>query len=101
LTPFLQVTAVPLYEYQCNQCGYRFEKIQSFNAQPLTGCPKCQGVLFRPLAAPAFQFKGSGWYVNDYAAKPAASTGAEKKAAATAAPPCAATGTCPAGGCGN
>jgi putative FmdB family regulatory protein len=60
---------LPLYEYRCTQCGHRFEKIQSFSAEPETECPKCHGVLMRPLTAPALQFKGAGWYVNDYAPK--------------------------------
>lgn len=64
---------MPLYEYRCTQCGYRFEKIQSFSAEPETECPKCHGQLMRPLTAPAFQFKGAGWYVNDYASKSAPS----------------------------
>lgn len=49
---------MPLYEYRCNQCGHRFEKIQSFSAEPLTECPKCQGELYRPLSAPALQIQG-------------------------------------------
>lgn len=65
---------MPLYEYRCTQCGYRFEKIQPFSAEPESICPKCQGKLVRPLTAPAFQFKGAGWYVNDYASKSAPST---------------------------
>jgi putative FmdB family regulatory protein len=63
-----------LYEYRCTQCGHRFEKIQSFSAEPETECPKCHGPLTRPLTAPAFQFKGAGWYVNDYASKSAPSS---------------------------
>ncbi len=63
---------MPLYEYRCTQCGHRFEKIQSFNAEPEQKCPKCQGELIRPLTAPAFKFKGAGWYVNDYASKSSA-----------------------------
>lgn len=90
-----------MYEYSCKQCGHRFEKIQSFSAEPLTECPKCQGELVRPLTAPALQFKGSGWYVNDYASKPSSSSGSESASSATAAPPCATTGTCPASGCGS
>jgi putative FmdB family regulatory protein len=62
-----------LYEYRCTQCGHRFEKIQPFSADPETECPKCQGPLVRPLTAPAFQFKGAGWYVNDYASKSSSS----------------------------
>jgi putative FmdB family regulatory protein len=65
---------LPLYEYRCTQCGYRFERIQSFSAEPETECPKCHGSLMRPLTAPAFQFKGAGWYVNDYASKGASSS---------------------------
>jgi putative FmdB family regulatory protein len=58
-----------LYEYRCTSCGYSFEKIQSFSAKPETVCPKCQGVLIRPVTAPALRFEGAGWYVNDYAGK--------------------------------
>ena len=60
---------MPLYAYRCTQCGYRFEKIQNFNSAQELVCPKCQGVLERPLTAPRLHFKGAGWYVNDYAAK--------------------------------
>lgn len=60
---------MPLYEYRCTQCGHRFEKIQSFSDEPETECPECHGPLIRPLTAPALQFKGAGWYVNDYASK--------------------------------
>jgi putative FmdB family regulatory protein len=74
---------LPLYPYRCTQCSHRFEKIQRFNDQPETVCPKCGGVLERPLTAPGLQFKGAGWYVNDYAPKggPASGdgAGAEKK----------------------
>jgi putative FmdB family regulatory protein len=58
---------VPLYEYQCKQCGHRFEKIQSFSAADEKECPVCKGELERLISAPAIQFKGAGWYVNDYA----------------------------------
>jgi putative FmdB family regulatory protein len=61
-----------LYAYRCTQCGHRFEKIQSFHSEPERVCPVCQGALERPLTAPALQFKGAGWYVNDYAAKSSA-----------------------------
>jgi len=60
---------VPLYAYRCTQCGHGFEKIQSFSAEPETVCPQCGGKLERPLTAPRLQFKGAGWYVNDYASK--------------------------------
>lgn len=60
---------MPLYPYRCTQCGYRFEKIQRFSAKPEKICPQCGGALERLLTAPGLKFKGSGWYVNDYAAK--------------------------------
>jgi putative FmdB family regulatory protein len=62
-------TNLPLYEYRCTSCGYSFEKIQNFSAEPERECPKCQGVLIRPVTAPALRFEGAGWYVNDYAGK--------------------------------
>jgi putative FmdB family regulatory protein len=60
---------LPLYAYRCTQCGHKFEKIQNFSADPETVCPKCGGVLERPLTAPRLNFKGAGWYINDYASK--------------------------------
>jgi putative FmdB family regulatory protein len=65
---------LPLYPYRCTQCGHKFEKIQSFSAEPETECPKCNGRLERPLTAPGLQFKGAGWYVNDYAPKTSSSS---------------------------
>lgn len=64
-----------MYPYRCTQCGYGFEKIQRFSAKPEKKCPKCGGVLERLLTAPGLNFKGSGWYVNDYAAKSSGSGG--------------------------
>lgn len=72
---------LPLYEYRCTQCGHRFEKIQGFSSEPESVCPKCGGALTRPLTAPALQFKGAGWYVNDYAPKAASSASSESKPA--------------------
>ncbi len=60
---------MPLYEYECRSCGHRFEKIQKFSDPLLKTCPKCGGKVRKLLSAPAFQFKGSGWYVTDYARK--------------------------------
>jgi putative FmdB family regulatory protein len=60
---------MPLYEYQCKKCGHRFEKIQQFSDKPIKKCPKCSGAVEQLLSAPAVQFKGSGWYVTDYAMK--------------------------------
>lgn len=58
---------MPLYEYQCEECGELIEVIQQFSDDPLTTCPTCAGRLERLLSAPAIQFKGNGWYVTDYA----------------------------------
>ena len=61
---------MPLYEYQCPKCGCRFERIQKFSDPDPKKCPNCgAGKLERLLHAPAVQFKGSGWYVTDYARK--------------------------------
>jgi putative FmdB family regulatory protein len=61
---------VPLYEYQCAKCHKRTEKIENLSGPYLKKCPHCGGKLERTLTAPSIQFKGSGWYVNDYATKP-------------------------------
>ena len=63
---------MPLYEYQCKKCGHRFEKIQKFSDKPVKKCPECGGPVEQTISAPAVQFKGSGWYVTDYAKKSAA-----------------------------
>ena len=60
---------MPLYEYQCRKCGHRFERIQKFSDPEVKKCPECDGRVERLLSAPAVQFKGSGWYVTDYARK--------------------------------
>jgi putative FmdB family regulatory protein len=60
---------MPMYAYRCLQCGHLFEKIQNFSAEPEVECPRCGGVLERPLTVPRLHFKGAGWYVNDYPAK--------------------------------
>lgn len=59
---------MPLYEYQCPQCG-RFERIQKFSDPLLTECPTCGKPVQKLLSAPAIQFKGTGWYITDYAKK--------------------------------
>jgi putative FmdB family regulatory protein len=60
---------MPLYEYECKKCGHRFEKIQKFSDRMVKKCPECGGVVEQMISAPAVQFKGSGWYVTDYAKK--------------------------------
>lgn len=58
---------MPIYEYKCEGCGETFERIQKFSDDPLTVHEKCGGHVHRLMSAPSFQFKGSGWYVTDYA----------------------------------
>jgi putative FmdB family regulatory protein len=58
---------MPLYEYQCTQCGERLEIIQRLSDPPYAHCPKCGGDMKKLVSAPAIQFKGSGWYKTDYA----------------------------------
>jgi len=77
---------MPLYEYQCESCGQRFEVIQKFSDPPADTCKKCgKGPVVRLQSSPAIQFKGTGWYITDYAKKgsseattPAAKTDASK-----------------------
>jgi putative FmdB family regulatory protein len=58
---------MPLYEYKCNKCGAVFEKLQKFSDEPLKTHGGCGGPVERLLSPPAFQFKGSGFYITDYA----------------------------------
>ena len=60
---------MPLYEYQCQKCGHRFERIQRFSDAMVKKCPDCGGKVEQLISAPAVQFKGSGWYVTEYAGK--------------------------------
>jgi putative FmdB family regulatory protein len=71
--------SVPLYEYKCLKCGRRTEKIESVSGPHLKKCPHCAGKVEMMISAPAIQFKGSGWYVTDYAGK-SKSGGSEKPA---------------------
>ena len=59
---------MPLYEYQCPKCG-RFEVIRKFSDPPLEACPTCGSAIQKLMSAPAIQFKGTGWYITDYARK--------------------------------
>ena len=60
---------MPLYEYECDSCGHRFEVIQKFSDAPIDTCPKCGKSVHKLMSSPAIQFKGSGWYITDYAKK--------------------------------
>lgn len=80
---------MPLYEYQCEECGGRFERIRKFSDPPLEEpCPKCGGPIRKLISSPAIQFKGKGWYVTDYAksgsAEPSKAEAATSEASADA-----------------
>ena len=60
---------MPLYEYECEKCSHRFERIMKFSDPPLEACPTCGGTVRKLLSSPAIQFKGTGWYITDYAKK--------------------------------
>ena len=70
---------MPLYEYECDACGRRFERIQKFSDPPETTCPTCGGSVRKLLSSPAIQFKGSGFYITDYV-KSGSSEGGKKSA---------------------
>ena len=73
---------MPLYEYQCEACGSTFEKIRKFSDEPLEVCEKCgKGPVRKLISSPAIQFKGSGWYITDYARKSKSDSGTAKPAA--------------------
>ena len=70
---------MPLYEYQCDECGHTFEKIQKFSDPLETTCPKCGGPVRKLMSSPAIQFKGSGWYITDYAKEDSAPAKSDSK----------------------
>jgi putative FmdB family regulatory protein len=61
---------MPIYEYECKKCKFKIEKVQKFNDSPLLLCEKCNGPMQKLISSPNIRFKGSGWYVTDYAKKP-------------------------------
>jgi putative FmdB family regulatory protein len=73
---------VPLYEYKCRKCGKRSERIEKLNGPFLKKCPFCGSSVERLMSAPAIQFKGSGWYVTDYAKSSGGGAAEADKAAA-------------------
>jgi putative FmdB family regulatory protein len=68
---------MPLYEYECKKCGHRFERIQKFSDAMVKKCPDCGGKVEQMISAPAVQFKGSGWYVTDYAKRSGSSVSSD------------------------
>lgn len=71
---------MPIYEYECKRCGHRFELIQKFSDKPRKRCPECRGAVERLISSPAIRFKGTGWYVTDYADKKKGDRSEEKAA---------------------
>jgi putative FmdB family regulatory protein len=76
---------MPLYEYQCDACAHRFEVIQKFSDSPIDLCPKCGGAVKKLLSSPAIQFKGTGWYITDYARSGKTDSGAAPASSETKA----------------
>jgi len=68
---------MPLYEYEC-EAGHRFEKIQKFSDPPIDTCPTCGRPVRKLQSSPAIQFKGTGWYITDYARKDGGGAKTEK-----------------------
>ncbi len=75
---------MPIYEYKCQSCGERYEKLQKYSDPPCKKCPHCGGALRKLISSPAIQFKGSGFYITDYAKKNSPSE--EKKIKADSGP---------------
>ena len=70
---------MPIYEYQCAKCGHRFERLQSLSDPPPKKCPDCGGKVKQLMSAPGLQFKGSGFYITDYAKKSGPAAGDPSK----------------------
>ena len=69
-----------MYEYECAACGHRFERIQKFSDPPVEECPSCgEPKVQKLVSSPAIQFKGSGWYITDYAKKSGVGTDTKKE----------------------
>jgi putative FmdB family regulatory protein len=82
---------MPIYEYECAQCGAVEEAIQNFSDKPLTVCKNCSGHLHKLISQSSFHLKGTGWYVTDYAGKNHSATSAPKKSEDNSASPSAET----------
>lgn len=70
---------MPIYEYECLQCKKRTELLQRYGDAPLASCPECGSEVRKMVSAPSVQFKGSGWYVTDYAKKSGTPSGKSEK----------------------
>ncbi len=76
---------MPIYEYECTECGKVEEAIQKFSDRPLTKCSHCSGKLHKLVSHSSFHLKGTGWYVTDYAGKSGSAARSEKKAESSSA----------------
>jgi putative FmdB family regulatory protein len=80
---------MPIYEYECTKCGCRSEVVQKVSDPLLRKCTKCGGSLKKLISSPAIQFKGSGWYITDYAKKSSPGEESKTKDRAPSKEPCA------------
>ena len=96
---------MPIYEYECLSCGRHFDVLQKFSDEPVTDCDACNGKVKKLMGTPALQFKGTGWYITDYAGKSPKPSEAIRKEADSAeskpaeSKPAAAAPACPSGSC--
>lgn len=89
---------MPLFDYQCAACGHEFETLQSINEQPLTDCPECAAPqLKKKVAAPAFTFKGGGWYKDLYSSSSGGATSGDAAASSSSTSSSASTPSPPSG----
>ena len=70
---------MPIYEYECDQCGKQLEVFQKISEKPLTKCSNCSGKLHKLVSQSSFHLKGSGWYATDYAKKSGGPTASSPK----------------------
>jgi len=85
---------MPIYEYQCQECGHELEAIQKMSDDPLTECPECgKPALKKMISAAGFRLSGGGWYETDF--KKGGKKNIAEKESRSSAPPCATTGSCP------
>ncbi len=88
---------MPIYEYQCSECGHRMEAIQSMSEADLTDCPQCDKAgLRKQISAAGFRLKGGGWYETDFKSGNKRNLAGGDSGGGSASPPCASGGTCPA-----
>ena len=92
---------MPLYEYLCGSCGHKFERIQKFSDAPVKECPSCGGTVEKLPSSPAIQFKGSGFYITDYAKSGGGKESSTKGAAADKSSGDSSTGSTPAASSGE